>query len=415
MISKMRTKNVLGSFLAVFAVVLLAATISAGELADSITVKVDGTYVGEDGTYDEFIVVDAGETITISVRFTSLVYYSDVTVEAELEGEKVDVQAVTKDFDVEVDGRYSKTLSLKVPYELKDELSDTLDLTIEIDGKEHKTELETIVLKVQRPSYNADIKSVTAPQSVDAGESFPVEIVLKNIGYNDLDDLYVTASVPALGIEKTGYFGDIVALECDEDDDSEFPWSDATLGRFCDEDDTDSVSGKLYLDVPYGVAAGVYSLEVEVSNDDTTSNQVVQLVVENAFESTVYKSGNSVWIVNPTDNVVGYRIVAESPASVSESIVFVPAGASKSVSVEPNAEGEYTFDVNVFDMKGNLVETIAFSGKAMNGDTSTTDESNPIVILTVILAIIFIVLLIVLIVLIGKKPEKSGEFGESYY
>jgi preprotein translocase subunit SecG len=40
---------------------------------------------------------------------------------------------------------------------------------------------------------------------------------------------------------------------------------------------------------------------------------------------------------------------------------------------------------------------------------------NPIVVLTVVLAIIFLVLLVVLIVLIGRKPQKSEEYGESYY
>jgi preprotein translocase subunit SecG len=66
-------------------------------------------------------------------------------------------------------------------------------------------------------------------------------------------------------------------------------------------------------------------------------------------------------------------------------------------------------------MKGELVETLTFSGSAGVVADDGETETSPVVILTVILAVIFIVLLIVLIVLIGKKPEKSGEFGESYY
>jgi hypothetical protein len=413
--TKMRTKNVLVSFLAVLALVCIAtATVSASDITNKATalIKVDGIDVSEG-----IISVNAGDTVTINVRFTSLVYDSDVTVKAELEGGKVDATAVTSSFDVEENGRYSKTLTLKVPSELKDKLSDKLDLTITIDGKEYKTELDTIELKVQRPSYDVAIKSVSTAQTVKAGGSLPVEIVLKDVGYNDLSDLYVTVKIPSLGVEKTGYFGDLVALECQRhasnldnygiDDNS-------TFSRKCNEDNTDTVSGKITLDIPYGVKAGVYSLEVEVSNDDTTSNKVSQIVVENNFETTVYKSGNSVWIVNPTDNVVGYRIVAESPASVSDSMIFVPAGASKSVAVDPNTEGEYSFNVKVFTIKGDLLETLAFSGNT-SGEKETKGTTSPIVILTVILAIIFIVLLIVLIVLIGKKPEKSGEFGESYY
>jgi len=413
----MRTKNILVSFLAVLAVFALVATVSAvacdGDLVqgNDVTVKVDGESVDSYNT----VAVEAGETISVKVIFTSDVYDSDVTVEAELEGNKVDVQAVSDEFDVEIDSTYRETLTLKVPYELKDELSDELELNIEIDGKDYSSEVDTIYLRVQRPSYNIDIKSVSVDQSVDAGETFPVEIVLKNIGYNDLDDLYVTAQIEALGVKKTGYFGDVVALECDDGDDG-FDVNDdgiVDVERSCDEDDEDSVSGKLYLEVPYGVQAGLYTLEVIVENDDTTSRGIVQIVVDNDFETTVFKSGDSVWIVNPTDNVVGYRIVAESPAMVNEPMVFVPAGASQTIKVDPNTEGEYNFSVNVFTTNGELIETITFSGN--NGADEQTDATNPIVILTVILAIIFIVLLIVLIVLISKKPEKSGELGESYY
>ncbi|MFH1326889.1 MAG: hypothetical protein ABIH59_02055 [archaeon] len=423
--TKMNTKNVMVSIFAIVTALFLLNVVAASDLADKVLVKVDGTYVGEfDGEYCgtegyddcDVIEVDAGETISIVVRFTALEYDSDVTIDAELEGDKVDVDSVSDSFDVEPGNRYRKTLTIKVPYELKDDLSDDLELNIEIDGDDYKTELETIILRVQRPSYNADIKSITTSQTVKAGETFPVDIVLKNVGYNDLDDVYVTAKIPTLGIQQSTYFGDIVALECDDDfGDDDLPWGENTLGRSCDEDDEDSARGKLSLKIPYGVQSGVYTLEVQVSNDDTTSTKTVQIVVDNDFESTVFKSGNSIWVVNPTDTVAGYRIIAESPASVSESIVFVPAGASKTIAVNANTEGEYTFDVNVFTLKGELVDTMTFSGNAVLSGSDDDTETNPIVILTVILAIIFIVLLIVLIVLIGKKPEKSGEFGESYY
>lgn len=413
--TKMNTKIALVSFLAVVTVLTLAATASAltwdGDLADNIEVKVAGTYV--DGST---ISVVAGETITVKVWFTALNCDTDVTFEAQLEGDKVDSEAMSNVFDVEEGFAYSKTLTLEVPYELKDHRSDYLTLELELDGKDYKTVIEDIKLRVQRPSYNVAIKSVSASQTVEAGETFPVDIVLKNIGYNDLDDLYVTAGISALGLHKSGYFGDLVALECNEDCNT-----DCDEGEYCnyccnDEDDEDTISGRLYLSVPYDAQAGVYTLEVEVENDDTTETKVVQIVIENDFETTVYRSGNSIWLVNPTDKVMGYRIVAESPADVSESIVFVPAGASKSVAVTPNTEGEYSFAVNVFTLNGELVETITFSGNgAGSANDNATGETNPVVILTVILAIIFIVLLIVLIVLIGKKPEKTGEFGESYY
>jgi len=420
----MNTKKLLVSFIAVFAVLFLVTTVVSAVTFDgdmvngAVTVKVDDAAVN-----GNTLSLTAGDTIPVKVWFTAKHYDTDVTVKVFLEGDKIDAEARSASFDVEPGMDYRKSVTLQVPYELKDQLSDNVTLTVTIDGRDYKSESEDIVLRVQRPSYNADIMSIGVAQAVSAGDNVPVDVVLKNRGYDNLDDLYVTASIPALNVQRSGYFGDIVAIECDENADysdstssdyNDLPYGDNTLNRRCNTDDQDTVSGRLFIDVPYGVPAGVYTVEVSVKNADTTSTSTTQLVIENDFESTVFKSGNSIWVVNPTDKVAGYRIVPESPASVDEAIVFVPAGASKSVAVSPNADGDYDFGVKVFTLNGELVDTVQFSGSStMNG--SDTNQTNPIVILTVILAIIFIVLLIVLIVLIGKKPEKSGEFGESYY
>lgn len=408
----MNTKNLLVSLLTIASVLFLVANASAftvtGDLADITAVKVNGIYADGDD-----ISVIAGETISVKVYFTSDVDGSDVRVKAELEGEKVDVDDRTVSFDVETGKKYTKTLSLKVPYDLKDEVSDDLDLTIKIWNGDYKSEVEDITLRVQRPSYNADIKSITVSKTIEAGETFPVDIVLKNIGYNDLDDLYVSVSIPALGIEKSSYFGDLVAIEEDTDDD----------------DDSDTVSGRIYLKVPYDVEAGIYTLEVEVMNEDTTSSAVKQIIIENDLSNVVIASSlrksvmtgedaeYSLLVVNPTDKLKVYRIVSESSGSfssgVDEAVIAVPAGSSKTVKITANAdsEGEYDFNVDVFsgeELVGTVVLSLNVEGKAIG-------ITNPIIVLTVILAIIFLVLLVVLIVLLGKRPEKTEEFGESYY
>lgn len=413
----MENKKLLVSFLSILAALFVVSTVSAAYTFDHV--EVENQILDVHGSADENLVtVDTGETVTVEVYFLSDDYDRDVTVRVELDGEDVDVSAETKPFSVLANQSVRKVLTLNIPEELKDLLfDDEATLEVEIDGDDSsKTEVYDLIIK--RTDFNIAVKSVTTPQTVSAGETFPVEIVLENVGFEDLDNLYVTASIKSLGISQSGFFGDIVAFEnCDEDDDL-IDGNDDNAGdidRNCDEDDEDTVVGKIFLKVPYGAKAGTYAVEVMVENDDLSETETDQIVIENDFDETVFKSGNSVWLVNPTDNVVGYRLVAESPASVSESIVFVPAGGSKSVSVEPNADGEYDFDVNVFTTKGELVETINFSGSAAAGTSDDNSGTSPVVILTVILAIIFVVLLVVLIVLIGKKPEKSGEFGESYY
>jgi len=119
----------------------------------------------------------------------------------------------------------------------------------------------------------------------------------------------------------------------------------------------------------------------------------------------VIKSGNSLIVVNPTNTLKVYSIVPESPATVSDSVIVVPAGSSRQVTVSSNLAGSFSVSV----LSGNeVVGTVQFSG--VSEDSSTTG----VVVLTVILAIIFLVLLIVLVVLLAKKPDKE-EFGESYY
>lgn len=406
--SNMNTKIFLVSLLALVSVLFLAVTVSAADFED-VRVEVDGI----DWNDSPSIIV--GDKISVRVEFTSAVNASDVTVKVEIEGDRRDVDAQTRPFDVEEGRRYVKTLRLEVPFDLKDELSGFVSLDVKISGDGFKTTTSKD-LRVQRESFNADIKSIGVPQTIKAGDTFPVDVVLKNNGYNDLDDLYVTVRISALGLERTAFFGDLVALECD-DDDSAVDNYGVNITRKCNEDDEDTLNRRLFLTVPYGVESGIYALEVEVENDDTTSSEVVQVVIDNAFSAGNFiVSGNSLLIVNPTNDVVVYRLVPESTSQVSvsldQSLVAVPAGSSKMVIVDAKAQtaGTFTYSVNIFDVSGNLVDSVSFT-------TSETgrDATSPIVVLTIILAIIFVVLLVVLIVLIGKKPEKAEDFGESYY
>ena len=390
----MNTKQILVSILAIAAVMYLAAGVSAAQITTDYTVKVNGE-VATSATYTVSVVEN--DRINVEISFTSLVNDTDVTVEAVLNGRKGDTSAETSFFDIESGNRYTKTLSIQVPAGLK-EVSDDLVLEMEISGKDHRTVLPDITLNVQRESYSLQILSVSTG-TIKAGMSVPVDVVIKNVGYNSLDDTYVTAKIPALGLSRTVYLGDLVAIE----DKS--------------EDDTDTVSGRLYLEIPYSAKAGAYALEVVASNGDTQTSGVASVTILNDFSAgNVIVSGDSILIVNPTNDVVVYRLVPEPSTdlavSISQSVVAVPAGSSRTVdvSVTGSNEGTYNYKVDVFSMNGELVSTASLTKTVESSGTSGT-----VIVLTVILAIIFVVLLVVLIVLMGKKPQKSEDFGESYY
>ena len=415
---KMNAKNLTVIFCTFALALLLVGFVSADEITTQYQITVNDIRVsapfsvGSALAFPIPVSVVAGEEFVLKVFFTAAVDDTDVTLEATVEGEKVDFTEISRIFDIEDGHQYRKVLIMRVPYELKDEISDELTLSIELDGKDHKTVFRDITLRVQRPSYNAMIKSITTPSSITAGETFPVEIVLKNRGYNDLDDVYASARIVGLGVSQgPKWFGDLVSLECEN-------------SNICNDDDSDTAVGRLYLKVPYEVSPGVYDLEVIVENDDIRTVETKQIFISNDFTNNIFVTnarmnvavGEEVsydlLIVNPTNNVKVYKLAVEGNVlTASQSIVAVPAGSSITVKISGVAEEEglFTYNVNVFD--GNtIVKTIP-----LEMDVEGKASADTIVVLTIVLAIIFLVLLVVLIVLLSKKPEKKEDFGESYY
>jgi hypothetical protein len=401
----METKNLKVFFLAVMSLLVLASFASAAttEIATVDSVKINGMY--DFGNED--ISVIAGETITIEVAFTAEESASDVKIEVELEGEKEDVDAVTKSISIKDGSRYRETLTLRIPYELQDDLSLAMALNIKIWNGDYKTEHPEITLSVQRPTYNADVMSISSNNQVSAGDLYAIDVVVKNNGYNKLDDVYVTAKISALNVERISYFGDLVSLE--------------------DEDNEDSESGRFYLAIPYNAESGLYTLEVEVKNGDLVTSEVKQILIENDFSSNVVVTDSrkiaaagqevsyELLIVNPTNKLKVYRVVVEGnndlTADANMDVVAVPAGLTKMVTItaEASSEGEHEFNAVIFSGE-EIVETVALSlnadGKAVNGS---------VIALTVVLLVVFLVLLAVLVILIGKKSKKAEDFGESYY
>jgi len=405
---KMNTKNLLVSFVVIAMALFLVSTVSALTI-DKVTV--DGIEVYED--YSDVSLV-AGETATVKVYFTADADedLSEVVVKAELGDSEVE----TAEFDVVAEKTYKKTLNIEVPYDFDDEeltVLEDLEITIESDGDEVELNEEfmdecPIVLTIQKPSYNVEIKPIHVPSSVEAGETFSVNVVVENNGYNDLEDLYITATSAELGIDERFYIGDLV--NSDEEGSTVCEWTSS--GWECDDDDGEANSAyiRLELEVPYNVQAGEYNLEISVSNEDANVVDAAIVVTENSLPNQVIKTDTGLIIVNPTDKVAVYTV--ESTANVEPSTVVVEAGSSERVTVTSETAEEFT--VSVFAADGELISTVAFSGSVANDEEAIELES-PVVVLTVVLAIIFLVLLVVLIVLITKKPEKAEEFGESYY
>ena len=409
--TKMNTKNLLVSFCTLAIVLFFVATISASSASDLATIN-SVEINGVNASSGQNIAVSSGDTVAVKVVFTSLQNASNVKLRIEMLGNKLDAGQESTFFDVENGSKYVKYLSLTVPYALEDQPSDDVHLEIKLWNGNFKTEDSNISLRIQKPSYKADIMSISTSQKVSAGDLFPVEVVLKNTGYDRLNDVYVTVSIPALNVEKSSYFRDIAT----------------TLEN---SDSNDYIRGKFYLRIPYDAVEGIYTIEAKAENNDLTTSATQKIVVNNDFPKDVVVKNlkatakvnqdatYTLLLVNPTNKLKVFKIttdndckVCDVSSSVDKPLVAVPAGLSKEVTVTASAskEGEHFFNVNVYS--GNKLESTTRFSLVTEG---TSRANNTIAVLTIILAVIFLVLLVVLIVLIGKKPKKTEDLGESYY
>jgi len=387
--------------------ILATSFVAAGSLDVSMDeVKVDGTLAS--GTVAAF----AGETTDIKVVFTANDDADDVKVKAWIAGYRSDIQDSSKRFDIIDGSKYSEHLTLTLPLDIDRDEEYTLYIRIENKNDYKEAEYD---LRIQRESYNSDVLFVEVPQNVMAGTSIPVDVVIKNVGRHELEDIRVKVSVPELGVQRRAYFGDIDAVDCEVDCDD------------CEEED--AVERTVYLVLPDDAEDGVYTLEVEAYNADSRTVVEKSIIVEGstskseaiasvssrniaAGEETVY----DVIIVNSGKGIGVFSLIPEETRGITvtpeETLVTVPGASSRVVKVNVKAasnaeEGTYNFAVNVH--RGDeLIQKVQLSANVEG------KEVNTVVIATVVLAIVFIVLLIVLIVLLTRKPEKT-EFEETSY
>ena len=260
----MTYQKTLVSLVAIFA---LAISLIASVNASIISVDVSGM---EDPTGD--VAVFAGQTIPVRVVFSSDINASDVRVKAWVSGEQT--YAVSTDrFDMIADKVYSRLVSVQVPSNV--DPSEDLGLVILVESRDNSISFEqTISLSAQRESYNVEILDVNMNTEVTAGTSLPIDIVLKNRGYNSAEDTFVKVRIPALGIEQKAYFGDLSPLD--------------------NSDKEDAAEKRIVLNIPSSALTGLYLVELQVYNADSSS-------VVTKRVSIVGESDESTPAVNPAD------------------------------------------------------------------------------------------------------------------
>ncbi len=399
------------------ALVLIASlvTVSAGALSISIDrVEMKNVDVSPSGA--TVLSAHPGENIPITVQYTAHDDYDDLKMKVWIDGYKDEVSSSTGRFDVISGDTDTKLFSLTLPpIQDMDDKNETLTLNVRISDKNDEVE-EEYTIRLKREQYSLDVLSVEAPGQATAGDTIALDVVLKNIGNQRIDDVFVTARIPELGVSRRIYFGDITPE--DEDD---------RAGA-----KQDAVERRVYLTIPTGVPTGVYNMEIRVESFDfeaeVTKTLVVTSGIGNILSTATSKDvaiGEStnfdLVVVNPSDRMAIYTLevvddVKGLIVTIDEPIVSISADSSKTVNVKVKAtesaeEGTQTITINV-KSGDEVLKTVRFSANVEKGTSAVVSS---VLILTVVLAIIFIVLLVVLIVLLTKKPTRTEDFGEASY
>jgi len=423
-IKTMSRKNLLVLLVTVFALALSFQSVSAFGEITSVEVNglealgANGNPVGID--FSNF----AGERVPVLVRFDAAGAANEVVAENArvvvwISGERTDAVESPR-FDVLGGRTYARTVFINVPFDLDEDLDESRVLEVAVESEEEGTADEvSIDLTVQRESYLLEILAVDMQPEVQAGQSLVFDVVLKNRGRQLAEDTFLRIRVPELGLETQTYFGDLSSRD--------------QGGSVADRDD--AVERRAYLRIPADVPLGLYSVMIEAFNDDSFASLEKRVLVAGAEEDTMvitpsnsktFSTGDTgvykLTLVNRGSVVRVYEIELDSSAGlnveVSDPLVVVPAGSSRTVDISANADvrDDYTFTAIVHS-DGKVIGDESFTASVTegNGRADSIGSSSAAVLLTVILAIVFVVLLVVLIVLLTRKPDKTEEFGESYY
>jgi hypothetical protein len=397
-------KKITSVILAVFLALAMVATFTSAALNIAPHVEVDGMTVSDGSN----IAVVAGDVYPVTVQFVADKTASDVEVSAWIQGERSD--RVERVFEDLIEGHeYKARLSVVIPEDLDPEEELTFYVRVESDEGNWEGEY---TLYAQRQAYNLDMLLVEVEDVANVGSTVPISVVIKNMGRHEVEDTMVKVEVSGLGISKTSYFEDLAPTDvCDDDK--------------CDQ--TDSRERRIFLSIPSDVSAGTYELKVTAYNDETETTVIKTLrVTDTETEGTIISNpatqkfavGQEVAydlvLVNTGSKIAVYNLApSESDAlsiRLSDSLVIVPAGSSKVVTVYAKANREGTFTFNVDATSENFSETANFVATVEG-----TSISNNALAITIVLAIIFVVLVVILAVLLTRKTEKNEEFGESYY
>jgi uncharacterized membrane protein len=404
----MAKKNLSLFFVFLTAVLTVMTTVSALNIS-SIEANVRGNSLDSFAPFS----VERGDSLPVQVSFTA--WENDtVKVTAAIEGYKRSIESKTGSFDIVEDVTYDRTLTLNIPTDID---SGTYSLSIKVAGKGTPVYAD-FELEIQRDSFGLEIISISTPSVVAAGKVLTANIVVKNRGSHDADEVFIKASIPELGLEKIVFANDLVYDDADR------------------EVRDDSIEKTISLVIPATARKGTYNLIVEASMENSDATVVKQ----KAFSVDGVGEATATAILPKDVN----KKVAQGKAIAFEMTIMNLAETSQSYSIDiTGADGwAYTqvspmdltlgkeqsktvtvyLNVNSNAMLGNhaLVANVKSGNTVLQQvnfmvDVTKAGEIDALMISAIILAVILVVLIVALILLKAQGASKTSTEEISYY
>jgi len=252
------------------------------------------------------------------------------------------------------------------------------------------------------------------PSVLEAGKTAKMTVVIKNIGSDKQEDVYLKISSAELGLSEKEYAGDIEAM---------------------DEDDNEDVAT---IDVPLRISKdaleGTYALKVEVYNDNfeakTTETVSVNGIQKAADSTDVVAVEKSLDLKQGSTGVYQLHLLnlGNAAQTYTVSVTGIDGWASYDVnplSVKLNPDSSQLVDLALAVSDKAMVGEHTFAvavesdGKTVKELTLTTNiekstwKVDAMLVSVVVLAIVLVVLVSILVK--SRKSEDETEVEESYY
>ena len=361
--------------------------------------------------------IEACEKVDVKVAITGGDITSDNAVIRSwfrVNGETIEDE--TGMFDIYQNNQYVRTMFLKMPCNVKELKIYTLNVEVEADDDLKGVYEAEIKFDLQRLANELSIKSVNVrTPCVSTCSTVYADVVVKNIGNHELNDIYVKATIKELGVSGQRYIDLLVPYK--------------------EDDESISQEVTIAIQLPSNVQPGTYTLEVAASSEEAdTAIQNVQFVLSGAQqEQTSIEVTPQVLTmdVTPGSNAV-YTMIVTNRGTTSQTFTvettgldwatvqlnpatfILSRGESKLVSLYVTAKDNVVAGEHVFSAKvkyGNELKTVNFTANVVEGK-KTLDTKTVLMIVGIVLAVAIIILLIVLLAQKGKNEEKAEE---SYY